>query len=164
MNRFYGASVGLLMMLVVGNVFAAEQLCAGISARFERIVAVDGSRWGVFSVRNEGASAIRFPLTGGSVESSRAELHPLSYNIHSQVPGSAEWLPDMTIGTFVPPEGAVDVKGGDSADLYLSVDQVFDGRFPPGTSFFVRFRPADLKCLVRSDEFLSPSPSHMGLK
>lgn len=50
------------------------------------------------------------------------ELHPLSYNIHSQLPGSADWLPDMTIGTFDQLEGLVDLKGGESADLYVDVD------------------------------------------
>lgn len=164
MKHFYRSSLGILMMLVVGNVLAVDKRCPRISARFERIVAVDDLRLGVFSVRNEGETPIRFSLAAVPVGSSRVELHPLSYNIHSRLANSVEWLPDMTIGTFDQPRGVVSVKSGGSANLYLSVDQVFDDRFPPGTSFFVEFKPAELKCSVRSNEFVPSTPSHIGSK
>lgn len=153
MKTFCASSLGIIMMLAASNVLAVERPCPGVTARFEQIAPLDGSRWGVFSVRNGGATVIRFLLGGVVAKSSRMELHPLSYNIHSQLPGSADWLPDMTIGTFDQPKGLVDLKGGESADLYVDVDQVFDDRYPPGTSFFVKFRAADSKCSVRSGKF-----------
>ncbi|WP_282295506.1 hypothetical protein [Stenotrophomonas sp. PS02289] len=146
-----------LAMMIAQPAGAAMRECVAVEAVLTHVAETDHGSVGIVSVRNSGDEVISLDWGGRALDPKLGYevevLHPVSYFVQSRSVGDSSWIPHIVLGTFAPPDGSVEVKAGDRANVAVGMEGIRQGSHEEEMEFSVNLFDRETGCSVTTQSF-----------